>query len=43
LVVVGMTATPFSIGDPDDAGTLAVVGFDTAAPELISCFAAGEL
>lgn len=39
LVVVGMTATEFSIADPNDAGMLDVVGFDTAAPELISDFA----
>lgn len=39
LVVVGMTATEFSIADPNDSGMLDVVGFDTAAPELISDFA----
>lgn len=42
LVVVGMTATEFSIADPDDAGMLDVVGFDTAAPSLISRFCAGR-
>jgi len=41
LVVVGMTATQFTIADPEDAGMLDVVGFDTAAPEVISRFAAG--
>lgn len=41
LVVVGMTATNFSIADPDDAGMLDVVGFDTATPQLISEFAKG--
>ena len=40
LVVVGMTATGFSIADPNDSGTLDVVGFDTATPQLISDFAA---
>lgn len=38
LIVVGMTATRSSIGNQDDAGTLDVVGFDTAAPKLISDF-----
>ncbi|MBM3260786.1 TROVE domain-containing protein [Candidatus Kaiserbacteria bacterium] len=41
LVVVGMTATECSIADPNDAGQLDVVGFDTATPELISDFARG--
>jgi len=39
LVVVGMTSTGFSIADPDDAGMLDVVGFDTATPQAISAFA----
>jgi len=38
LVVVGMTSNGFSIADPDDAGMLDVVGFDTAAPRLIADF-----
>jgi 60 kDa SS-A/Ro ribonucleoprotein len=38
LIVVGMTSTGFSIGDPDDPGTLNVVGFDTAAPGVIADF-----
>jgi 60 kDa SS-A/Ro ribonucleoprotein len=38
LVVVGMTATNFSIADPDDPGMLDVVGFDTSAPQVISDF-----
>jgi 60 kDa SS-A/Ro ribonucleoprotein len=42
LVVVGMTATDFSIADPDDNGNLDVVGFDTAAPNVISDFIAGR-
>ena len=41
LVVVGMTATRFSIADPDDAGMLDVVGFDAAVPSLITEFARG--
>lgn len=43
LIVVGLTATPFSVGDPNDLGTLNVVGFDTAAPELMASFVRGEL
>jgi 60 kDa SS-A/Ro ribonucleoprotein len=41
LVVVGMTATNFTIADPDDPGMLDVVGFDASAPELISNFIRG--
>jgi 60 kDa SS-A/Ro ribonucleoprotein len=41
LVVVGMTATEFTIADPDDAGMLDVVGFDTVAPGVISQFVRG--
>lgn len=43
LVVVGMTASPFSIADPSDAGMLDIAGFDSATPNLISDFARGEL
>lgn len=43
LIVVGMTATEFSIADPSDNGMLDVVGFDTATPELISRFSAGDI
>jgi 60 kDa SS-A/Ro ribonucleoprotein len=42
LVVVGMVSNGFSIASPDDAGMLDVVGFDTAAPQLISNFVRGE-
>ena len=41
LIVVGMTATGFSIADPDDPGMLDVVGFDAAVPNLISEFSRG--
>jgi 60 kDa SS-A/Ro ribonucleoprotein len=41
LIVVGMTATEFSIADPSDAGMLDVVGFDAAVPSLITEFARG--
>ena len=39
LVVVGMASNGFSIADPNDAGMLDVVGFDTATPNVISGFA----
>jgi 60 kDa SS-A/Ro ribonucleoprotein len=42
LVVVGMTSNGFTIADPSDAGMLDVVGFDSAAPALISDFSAAE-
>lgn len=38
LVVVGMVSNGFTIADPGDAGMLDVVGFDTAAPGVISDF-----
>jgi 60 kDa SS-A/Ro ribonucleoprotein len=39
LVVVGISATGFTIADPNDAGMLDVVGFDSAAPAVIADFA----
>lgn len=42
-VVVGMVANKFSIADPNDNGMLDVVGFDTAAPSLISEFVSGTI
>ena len=41
LVSVAFTATNYSVADPKDGGMLDVVGFDTAAPQLISAFAEG--
>ena len=38
LIVVGMTASRFSIADPNDPGMLDVAGFDTAAPGLMAEF-----
>jgi len=43
LVVVGMVANQFTIADPKDRGMLDVVGFDTAAPNIISEFIAGRI
>jgi 60 kDa SS-A/Ro ribonucleoprotein len=39
LIVVGMTSTGFTIADPNDAGMMDVVGFDTAAPAVMADFA----
>lgn len=43
LIVVGMTSNGFTIADPNDAGMLDVVGFDTAAPHIIADFSAGRI
>ena len=43
LAVVGMVSNGFSIADPDDAGMLDLVGFDTATPQLLSDFVADRL
>jgi 60 kDa SS-A/Ro ribonucleoprotein len=38
LIVVGMTATNFTIADPNDKGMLDVVGFSTDTPSVIADF-----
>lgn len=38
LSVVGMTSTEFTIANPEDAGMLDVVGFDTATPNIMADF-----
>ena len=43
LIVVGMVSNGFSIADPADSGMLDVVGFDTAAPQVMADFAAGRV
>lgn len=43
LIVVGMTATEFSIADPEDGGMMDVVGFDSSAPALMNAFSRGEI
>src|SRR5215470_14302404 len=42
LVEVGMVSNGFSIADPNDAGMLDVVGFDTATPAVIADFARAQ-
>ncbi len=43
LVVCAMTATDYSVADPDDPGMLDVVGFDASCPTVISRFAKGRI
>lgn len=38
VAVVGMTATDFTIADPNDPGMLDVAGFDSAVPTLLNDF-----
>jgi len=38
LIPVGMVANSYTVGDPEDAGTLNVAGFDTGTPQVISNF-----
>jgi len=40
LVVVGLTATDFTIADPADPGMLDIAGFDSALPSLLTDFSA---
>jgi len=42
FVVSAMTATNYSVADPDDPGSLTLVGFDADAPAILSEFAAGR-
>lgn len=43
LAVVAMASNGFTIADPQDAGMLDVVGFDTATPNILSAFSRGEV
>lgn len=42
LIVVGMESNSFSIADPSDNRMLDIVGFDSAAPEIMSSFMRGD-
>jgi 60 kDa SS-A/Ro ribonucleoprotein len=42
-IVVATSATDVSLADPNDALSLDVAGFDTAAPQVIADFVAGTL
>ena len=41
MVVIGMVSNGFTIADPEDAGSMDVVGFDSAVPELLADFVQG--
>lgn len=41
MTVMGMTATEFSLADPNDSKMLDVVGFDSAAPKVVTDFMKG--
>eukprot|EP00039_Didymoeca_costata_P018103 m.332125 g.332125 ORF g.332125 m.332125 type:complete len:561 (+) comp16882_c0_seq1:171-1853(+) len=43
LCVVAMTSNGFTLADPEDAGMMDVVGFDSSTPEVMRQFALGEL
>lgn len=43
LVVMGVAANEFSVADPDDGDSLDVVGFDSAAPAVVTDFIAGRI
>lgn len=43
LIVMGMTATDFTIADPSDPGMLDVVGFDANAPKVVTEFMKGKI
>jgi len=43
MIVIGMTATEFSIADPNDNGSLNIVGFDANAPAIINEFVRGNI
>lgn len=40
LVMLGVTATDFTIADPTDRGRLDIAGFDSAVPTLLNNFSA---
>ena len=42
-ICVGMVANKFTVLDPDDTGSLNIVGFDSAAPVMINDFSAGRI
>lgn len=43
LIVMGMTATKFSIADPKDPGMLDIVGADSNIPRVVADFSAGRV
>ena len=43
LIVCGMCSIKFSIADPSDPGMFDIVGFDSAAPQLIADIATDRI
>ena len=43
LIVVAMASNGFTIADPDDPGMFDMVGFDSAAPRVMSEFILGNI
>ncbi|CAB4035748.1 Hypothetical predicted protein [Paramuricea clavata] len=43
LIVVGMTSNGFTIADPEDPGMFDMVGFDSAAPQVMREFILGNI
>lgn len=43
MTSIGMTANDSSVADPNDAGMLDVVGFDTATPNIVAEFIKGNV
>jgi 60 kDa SS-A/Ro ribonucleoprotein len=43
LIVMGMTATDFTIADPSDPGMIDVVGFDANVPKVVTDFMKGKI
>lgn len=43
LIVMGMTATDFTIADPSDPGMLDVAGFDSNVPKVVTEFMKGKI
>lgn len=43
LVVLGMTATEFTIADPTDRNSLDIAGLDASFPQILSAFATDKL
>ncbi|KAJ3194708.1 60 kDa SS-A/Ro ribonucleoprotein [Irineochytrium annulatum] len=43
MIVVGLASNEFSIADPEDAGMMDVVGFDSAAPSIMREFSLGKV
>jgi 60 kDa SS-A/Ro ribonucleoprotein len=41
MVAVGMTATEYSVCDPNDPASMNVVGFDASAPAIMADFIRG--